>query len=170
VSGKQPGWCLLRSKDEAPSDRVILSVSTRCPLDPFCRRARTSAVKARRLRFFSSRTDRRRSNWASTIQYSATFSYALLKNGSLACAARCLASSALRRQVSLSDDICGGASNAPEPSGKCGVGQLVTTLPLPVRRWPLVSSLERWLGLALRAASLMRRRHPTLAYEPLRYS
>jgi hypothetical protein len=44
---------------------------------------------------------------------SATFSYALLMDGSIACAARCLASSALRRQVSLSNDIRGGSSNAP---------------------------------------------------------
>src|SRR5262249_15010764 len=35
--------------------------------------------------------------------------------GSVACAARYLASSALRRQVSLSDDIRGGSSNAPNP-------------------------------------------------------
>src|SRR5262245_7235224 len=43
---------------------------------------------------------------ASNIQWSATFSYALFANGSVACAARCLASSALRRQ-SLGDDIGG---------------------------------------------------------------
>jgi hypothetical protein len=63
--------------------------------------------------FFSSRrTDRRDSSWASTIQCSATFSYALLKNDSLACAARCWASCARRRQRSLSDDIRDGSSNA----------------------------------------------------------
>jgi hypothetical protein len=38
-------------------------------------------------------------------QCSATFSYALFMNGSLACAARCLASSAFRRQSTLSDDM-----------------------------------------------------------------
>jgi hypothetical protein len=64
---------------------------------------------------------RRDSSRASNIQYSAIFSYALFMDGSLACAARCLASSALRRQVSLSDDIRGGSLNAPEPSGKCGL-------------------------------------------------
>jgi hypothetical protein len=55
----------------------------------------------------------RESSRASNIQCSATFSYALFTNGSLACAARCLASSAFRRQVSISDDIGGGSSNAP---------------------------------------------------------
>jgi hypothetical protein len=69
--------------------------------------------------FFSAA--RRDSSRASNIQYSAIFSYALFMDGSLACAARCLASSALRRQVSLSDDIRAGSLNAPEPSGKCGV-------------------------------------------------
>ena len=34
-------------------------------------------------------------------------------DGSVACVARRLASSALRRQMSLSDDIRGGSSNAP---------------------------------------------------------
>src|SRR5215467_12457707 len=43
---------------------------------------------------------RRETSWANSIQYSATFSYAFLMTGSLACAARCLASSALLRQVS----------------------------------------------------------------------
>jgi hypothetical protein len=47
----------------------------------------------------------RESSRASNIQCSATFTYALLMNGSLACAARCLASSAFRRQSTLSDDI-----------------------------------------------------------------
>ena len=66
----------------------------------------------RRVPYFSSlmRAPRRASN----IQCSATFSYALFTNGSLACAARCLASSAFRRQVSISDDIPGGSSNAPK--------------------------------------------------------
>jgi hypothetical protein len=63
------------------------------------------------------------------IQYSATFSYVLLKNGSPACAALCLTSSTLRRQVSLSEDIT-------EPGGKCGVVQLVMTRPSPGALWP----------------------------------
>src|SRR5262250_319260 len=46
----------------------------------------------------------RESSRASNIQCSATFSYALFMNGSVACAARCLASSAFRRQSTLSDD------------------------------------------------------------------
>jgi hypothetical protein len=50
----------------------------------------------------------RESSRASNIQCSATFSYALFTNGSLACAARCLASSAFRRQSTISDDIRGG--------------------------------------------------------------
>jgi hypothetical protein len=45
--------------------------------------------------------------------HSSSLRYALFTNGSLACAARCLAWSAFRRQVSLSDDIRGGSSNAP---------------------------------------------------------
>src|SRR6516165_913885 len=61
--------------------------------------------------FFSAAT--RDSSRASSIQCSATFSYALLMDGSVACVARRLASSALRRQMSLSDDIRGGSSNAP---------------------------------------------------------
>ncbi len=47
----------------------------------------------------------RDSSCASNFQCSATFSYALFMNGSLACAARCLASSAFRRKSTLSDDI-----------------------------------------------------------------
>jgi hypothetical protein len=47
----------------------------------------------------------RESSRASNIQCSATFSYTLFTHGSLACAARCLASSAFRRQSTLSDDI-----------------------------------------------------------------
>src|SRR5215467_14420433 len=72
--------------------------------------------------FFSAAT--RDSSWASSIQCSATFSYALLMDGSVACVARRLASSAFRRQVSLSDDIRGGSSNAPnqEENGMRGVG------------------------------------------------
>ena len=50
----------------------------------------------------------RESSRASNIQCSATFSYALFTNGSLACAAPCLASSAFRRQSTISDDIRGG--------------------------------------------------------------
>src|SRR6516164_1003705 len=37
---------------------------------------------------------------------------------SVACAARCLASSAFRRQASLSDDMRGGSSNAPNREEK----------------------------------------------------
>src|SRR5262249_15614434 len=60
----------------------------------------------------------RDSSRAINFQCSATFSYALFMNGSVACAARCLASSAFCRQVSLSDDIRGGSSNAPnQPAG-----------------------------------------------------
>ena len=55
----------------------------------------------------------RDSSRASDFQCSATFSYALWMDGSVACAARRLASSAFRRQVSVSDDIRGGSSNAP---------------------------------------------------------
>ena len=55
----------------------------------------------------------RDSGRASNVQCPATFSYALFMNGSVACAARCLASSAFCRQVFLSDDIRGGSSNAP---------------------------------------------------------
>ena len=54
----------------------------------------------------------RDSSRASSIQCSATFSYALLMDGSVACAARFLASSAFRRQASLSDDMRGGSSPA----------------------------------------------------------
>src|SRR6516164_6989217 len=62
----------------------------------------------------------RDSSRASSIQCSATFSYALLMDGSVACAARCLASSAFRRQASLSDDIRGGSSNAPnQAASRC---------------------------------------------------
>src|SRR5262245_30371079 len=43
-------------------------------------------------------------------------------DGSVACAARCLASSAFRRQVSLSDDIRGGSSNAPNQAASRCVG------------------------------------------------
>ena len=64
---------------------------------------------------------RRDSNWASNIQYSATFWYALFMNGSLGGAARCLASSAFRRQVSLSDDIGGGSSNAPNQAASAAL-------------------------------------------------
>src|SRR5262249_50643508 len=60
----------------------------------------------------------RDSSRASSIQCSATFSYALLMGGSVACVARCLASSAFRRQASLSDDIRGGSSNAPNREEK----------------------------------------------------
>src|SRR5262249_4974118 len=42
-------------------------------------------------------------------------------DGSVACAARCLASSALRRQVSLSDDIRGGSSNAPNQASSAAL-------------------------------------------------
>jgi hypothetical protein len=63
----------------------------------------------------------RDSSWASNIQYSATFSHALLMNGSLACAARCLASSALRRQVSLSDDLRGRSSDAPNQAASAAL-------------------------------------------------
>ena len=55
----------------------------------------------------------RDSSRASNVQCSATFSYALFMNGCVACAARCLASSAFCRQVFFSDDIRGGSSNAP---------------------------------------------------------
>src|SRR6516164_3946377 len=64
----------------------------------------------------------RDSSRASSIQCSATFSYALLMDGSVACAARCLASSAFRRQASLSDDIRGGSSNAPNQAASRCVG------------------------------------------------
>jgi hypothetical protein len=169
--------CLISCSHWLPDGSLSVLVGRHGAMNPAARYAATcglNKVGQRRLQlqpsrlgvfaiFFSSRTDRRKSNWASTIQYSATFSYALLKNGSLACAARCLASSALRRQVSLSDDIRGGSANAPEPSGKCGVGQLVTTLPLPVcivaspgRRFRVPRKVAR---LALRAASLVRRGH-----------
>src|SRR5215467_13522124 len=60
----------------------------------------------------------RDSSRASSIQCSATFSYALLMGGSVACVARCLASSAVPRQASLSDDIRGGSSNAPNGEEK----------------------------------------------------
>src|SRR5215831_18020908 len=66
--------------------------------------------------FFSAAT--RDSSRASSIQCSATFSYALLMDGSVACAARCLASSAFRRQASLSDDIRGDSSDAPNREEK----------------------------------------------------
>src|SRR5215831_5576880 len=66
--------------------------------------------------FFSAAT--RDSSRASSIQCSATFSYALLMDGSVACVARCLASSDFRRQASLSDDIRGGSSNAPNREEK----------------------------------------------------
>src|SRR5262249_9148867 len=39
-------------------------------------------------------------------------------DGSVACAAHCLASPAFRRQMSLSDDIRGGSSNAPNREEK----------------------------------------------------
>jgi hypothetical protein len=64
----------------------------------------------------------RESSRASNIQCSATFSYALFTNGSLACAARCLASSAFRRQSTISDDIR-AVLKWTEPSGKCGVAR-----------------------------------------------
>src|SRR5262249_60610258 len=60
----------------------------------------------------------RESRWASSIQCSATLSYGLLMDGSVACVASRLASSALRRQMSLSDDIRGGSSNAPNQEEK----------------------------------------------------
>src|SRR5262249_14726414 len=60
----------------------------------------------------------RDSSRASNFQCSATLSYALLMDGSVACVARCLASSAFRRQVSLSDDIRGGSSNASNQEEK----------------------------------------------------
>jgi len=43
-------------------------------------------------------------------------------DGSVACVARRLASSAFRRQVSLSDDIRGGSSNAPNQAASRCVG------------------------------------------------
>ena len=44
--------------------------------------------------------------------------FIFLMDGSVACAARCLASSAFRRQAPLSDDIRGGSSNAPNREEK----------------------------------------------------
>jgi hypothetical protein len=90
--------------------------------------------RPRRLRYFFSaaRKDSRR---ASNIQYSATFSYALLVDGSVACAARCLASSAFRRQASLSDDIRGGSSKAPNQTASRCVGSSGHDQP-PSRSWP----------------------------------
>ena len=62
------------------------------------------------------------SSRASNIQCSATFSYALFMKGSVACAARCLASSAFRRQASRCDDIRGPSSNAPNQAASRCVG------------------------------------------------
>ena len=78
-------------------------------------------LAAKRLRYFFRRGGE---SLVVHIQCSATFSYALFTNGSVACAARCLASSAFFRQVSLSDDIRGGS-------------QMHRTR-RQVRRWPMV--------------------------------
>jgi hypothetical protein len=99
---------------------------------------------ARRLRYCSSRRREfivsswtRESSRASNIQCSANFSYALFTNGSLACAARCLASSAFRRQVSISDDIGGGSSNAPNQAASAAA---LVSWSLHPRPYPCQSS------------------------------
>ena len=68
---------------------------------------------------------------ASNVQCSAAFLYALFMNGSVACAARCLALSALCRQALLSDGICGGSSNAPNQAAGAALAMVMIRHPLP---------------------------------------
>src|SRR6266496_793835 len=75
---------------------------------------------ARRLRYFFHRRGETLVGRV-TSNTPATFSYALLMDGSVACAARCLTSSALRRKKSLSDDIRGGSSNAPNQAASAAL-------------------------------------------------
>ena len=86
--------------------------------------------------FFSS--PRRDSSWASNIQYSATFSYALLMTVPL------LAPRAVWRRplcvdkCPLSDDIRGASSNAPNHAASAAL--VSWSLAPPLTQWALVTS------------------------------
>ena len=96
-------------------------------------------------------------------------------DGSVACVARRLASSALRRQMSLSDDIRGGSSNAPNreekaPPGdgaKEGSGARHATSPTPSRSRANTSELgRRQLTFGDITLSGMTRCHPRVVPSP----
>jgi len=95
-------------------------------------------------------------------------------DGSVACVARRLASSALRRQMSLSDDIRGGSSNAPNREEKAppgdgaeGSGARHATSPTPSRSRANTSELgRRQLTFGDITLSGMTRCHPRVVPSP----